>query len=99
MSGYLEYLMKRHDILTEKLVDDWNEHGIARFHVGDLREGGAGIIESEDPDDDVRGKAHALARCQAPGMKPKSAWSTARRFALQRAIYYESDPGYLDDEV
>ncbi|WP_341258211.1 hypothetical protein [Gordonia malaquae] len=98
LSGYLDYLMDQHGVPAARLVDDWTLHGIARFTVGDLREGGAGIIESVDPDDGDRGKAHALARCRAPGMqKPKSAWKSARRVALERAVYYDSWNEFMTD--
>ncbi|WP_156517433.1 hypothetical protein [Rhodococcus sp. LB1] len=97
LSAHLEYLLRRHGIQTADLVDDWDTFGVARFHVRDLREGGGGIIEKEDPDDAIIGKAHALMRSASPGMKARGAWASARKLVLERAVYFESDPGYSDD--
>lgn len=99
LSAHLEYLLKQYGIETEDLVDDWEKFGVARFRVRDLREGGGGIIEKEDPDDAVRGKAHALMRSTSPEMKARGAWAKARSFVLQRAVYFDSDPGYSDESA
>jgi hypothetical protein len=99
LSVHLEYLLRRHEIKTADLVADWNEFGVARFHVRDLRACGGGIIEKEDPEDEVLGKAHALMRSTSPGMKARGAWASARKLVLERAIYFDVDPGFSDVET
>ena len=96
LSTHLEVLMKVNEIPTVKLAD-WERFGTARFNVRDVRDGGGGVVIEEDRDDPDLGKAHALMRSTSPGMMKRGAWSSARRFVLERAIYFASDPGYSDE--
>jgi len=90
----LEGLMRIHEILTCDLAD-WETHGVGRFHAKDVRRGEGGIIASEDPDDPVLGKAHALLRTKSPGL-PRPEWNYVRSAILEHAVYFDSDPGYSD---
>lgn len=91
-SVQIETLMKHHEIPTFKLVN-WETHGVGRFHVRDVRRGKGGVVALEDPNDPVLGKAHGLIRTASSAF-PRAEWSDIRSQLLERAIWYDSDPGY-----
>jgi hypothetical protein len=90
----MESLMRFHDIATSKLAN-WDTQGVGRFHARDVRRGKGGIVSSEDPEDQELGKAHALIRTKAAGL-PRSEWLDIRSAILEQAVYFDSDPGYLN---
>lgn len=92
-SVHLERLLISNEIPTNQLVN-WETHGVGRFKAIDVRNGGGGVVLAPDDADEVLGKAHALLRTKSVGL-PRGEWRDVRAAILDKAIYFESDPGYF----
>lgn len=91
MSVHLESLRAELGVEIE-VAYDWSKYHVIEFDVECVRSGGVGgVIQSDDPDDEVLGKAHGVVRTKSPSM-PRSERDVVRDAIIDRFRWIRSTP-------